>query len=83
VIKSLLKMMLEVVRMQTFGEAGMQQIQLDTEFLRLQMHPLVPAAEAYTRSMAEQISRSARDRCVAPQHMLSEQDVSTRVAPFL
>jgi hypothetical protein len=65
VVKSGLHSMLECVRAQTFGRAGFQQVQLDLQWLRQTLTPLVDEPQVGAREGERERGRGRGERVPA------------------
>ncbi|RVW41500.1 Vacuolar protein sorting-associated protein 51-like [Vitis vinifera] len=65
VVKLCLKSLHEFVRLQTFNRSGLQQIQLDIQFLRVPLKEIVED-EAAIDFLLDEVIVSAAERCLDP-----------------
>lgn len=88
VVRSVLKTLLECVRMQTLDVAAAQQLQLDCEFLRAQFitQNMIVEDVDHVHNMLDLVIRAGKDRCAAvgtPSFsLLSKQEVGQRLGLF-
>eukprot|EP01117_Protostelium_nocturnum_P010188 TRINITY_DN3643_c0_g1_i1.p1 TRINITY_DN3643_c0_g1~~TRINITY_DN3643_c0_g1_i1.p1 ORF type:complete len:814 (-),score=257.97 TRINITY_DN3643_c0_g1_i1:194-2635(-) len=77
IIKISLKALGEYVRVKTFNKFGLNQVQLDTSFMKSILSESMPACSHVVKILLDEVVNSATDRCLEP--VLLEQDAVNRV----
>ncbi|CAH0384630.1 unnamed protein product [Bemisia tabaci] len=74
IINITLKALLECVRLKTFNKYGLQQVQVDTHYLKIYLWRFV-ADETVIRNLLDEVVRSVTNRCIDGDKQLMEHGI--------